>query len=46
MVKLLRVALGEENFAETGESMIGTADSEGLMKKQNLLTLQGMAHRG
>jgi len=46
MVKLLRVALGEEKFAETGENMFGTADSEGPMKKQNQLTLQGMAHGG
>lgn len=46
MVKLLRVALREENFAGTGESMFGTADTGGPMKEQNPFTLQGMAHRG
>lgn len=39
MVNLLKVALGEEKFAWSREIVFGTADSKGLMKKQNPLTL-------
>lgn len=48
MVKLLRVALGEENSVGTGERIFGGADSQGPMKKEkkNIHLLPWTVHRG
>lgn len=45
MVKFLRIVLREKE-CETKESLSGTDDTEGLMKKQNPLILPEMSHRG
>lgn len=46
MVKFLRIVLREKECAEIKESLSGTDDTEGLMKKQNPLILPEMSHRG
>lgn len=47
MVRLLRVALGEEDSAGTGQRMLRAADCYGAMtKEKNIHLLPWMTHRG